>query len=65
MAPGTSSKFRAPKFEPEVFRKPNVAYCIEVLVTLLGLLGPRSHSGDLIVIRRPGNVAPCPPVITP
>jgi len=36
MAPGVS-KFGAPMFEPEVFRKQ--MYCTEVLVTLLGLFG--------------------------
>jgi len=59
MAPGAISRFGAPMFEPEVFRKQ--MYCIEVLVTLLGLFGA------LIVIRRPGNCAPCPfvtPLIT-
>jgi len=35
MAPGARSKFRAPMFEPEVFRKQ--MYSIEVLLTLLGL----------------------------
>ena len=49
MAPGARSKFGAPMFEPEVFRKQ--MYCTEVLVTLLGLFGA------LIVIWRPGN---CP-----
>jgi len=39
---GARSKFGAPMFEPEVFRKQ--MYCIEVLVTLLGVSGvPRSH----------------------
>jgi len=43
MAPGARSKFGAPMFAPEVFRKQ--MYCIEVLVILLGLFGaPRSHS---------------------
>jgi len=50
MAPGVRSKFGAPMFEPEVFRKQ--MYCTEVLVTLLGLFGA------LIVIRRTGNCAP-------
>jgi len=40
-----------PMFEPEVFRKQ--MYCIEVLVTLLGLLRPA-------VIRRPENCALAP-----
>jgi len=44
-------------FEPEVFRKQ--MYCIEVLVTLLGLFGA------LIVIRRPRNCAPSPPSLRP
>ena len=50
MAPEARSKFGAPVFEPEVFRKQ--MYCTEVLVTLLGLFGA------LIVILRPGNRAP-------
>jgi len=39
MAPGARSKFGAPMFEPEVFRKQ--MYCTEVRVTLLGLFGAR------------------------
>jgi len=54
MAPGARSKFGAPMFEPEVFRKQ--MYCTEVLVTLLGLFGA------VLVIRRLGNFAP---VVTP
>ena len=46
MAPGARSKFGAPVFQPEVFRKQ--MYCIEVLVTLLGRQ-PQSF-GALIVI---------------
>jgi len=43
MASWVGSKFGAPMFEHEVFRKQ--MYCTEVLVTLLGLFGtPRSHS---------------------
>jgi len=57
MAPGARSKFGAPMFEPEVFRKQ--MYCTEVLVTLLELCGPPA------VIRHPGNCAPLPPVVTP
>jgi len=52
MAPGARSKFGAPVFESEVFRKQ--MYCIKVLVTLLGFFGA------LIVIGRPGNHAPYP-----
>jgi len=52
MAPGARSKFGAPVFEPEDFRKQ--MYCTEVLVTLLGLFGA------LIVIWRLGNRVPCP-----
>ena len=43
-----------PVVEPEVLQKQ--IYCIEVLVTLLGLFDARSHSGALIVIWRPGMV---------
>jgi len=56
MAPGARCKFGAPIFEPEVFRKQ--MYCTEVLVTLLGLSAPRSHSA-------PGELCPLPPVVTP
>jgi len=44
-APGTRSKFGAPMFEPEVFRKQ--LHCIEVLVTLLGLFGVRGIAPPL------------------
>jgi len=37
MAPVARNKLDAPVFEPEVFQKQ--MYCIEVLVTLLGLFG--------------------------
>jgi len=57
MAPGVRSKFGAPMFEPEVFRKQ--MYCTEVLVTLLGLFGA------FMVIRRPGNCASSPPSLRP
>ena len=50
MAPGTRSKFGAPMFEPEVFRKQ--MHCTEVLVTLLGLFGAR-------------GIVPYAPVVTP
>ena len=53
MAPGARSKFGAPMFEPEVFRQQ--MYCIEVLLTLLGLfVVPRSHSA-------PGELCPLHP----
>jgi len=43
MAPGTRRKFGVPMFEPEIFRRQ--MYCIELLVTLLGLFSaPSSHS---------------------
>jgi len=36
----------------------------KVLVTLLGLFGaPRSHSAPPVVIRRPGNCFPLPPLL--
>ena len=38
----------------------------KVLVTLLGLSGaPRSHSAPSAVIRRPGTVPSCPPLLCP
>ena len=56
MATGPRSKFGAPMFEPEVFRKQ--MYCTEVLVTLLGLFGaPQSFGARGIV--------PLAPVVTP
>jgi len=58
MAPGAKSKFGAPIFEPEVFRKQ--MYCTEVLVTLLGLFGAPQPFGALMMIRRPGNVPLAP-----
>jgi len=61
MAPGARSKFGAPMFEPEVFRKQ--MYCTEV-VTLLWLFGAPQSFSALIVIWRPDNCAPCPPLIT-
>jgi len=63
MATGARSKFGAPTFEPEVFRKQ--MYCTEVLVTLLGLLGAPQSFGAFIVIRRMWNCAPCPPSLRP
>jgi len=60
MAAGARSKFGAPMFEPEVFRKQ--MYCIEessLLVTLLGLFGAP------IVFRHPGNCDPLVPLVTP
>jgi len=63
MGPGARSKFGAPMFEPEVFRKQ--MHCTEVLVMLLGLFGAHHSFGALIVIRRPGNFAPCPPSLRP
>jgi len=56
MAPGARNKFAAPMFEPEVFRKQ--MYCFEkVLMTLLGLFGPRSDSA-------PGESCPLAPLVT-
>ena len=40
-------------------------HCTEVLVTLLELFGARQSFRSLIVIRRPGNCAPCPPSLRP
>jgi len=65
MAPGTRSKFGAPMFEPEVFRKQ--MYCVKIFVTLLGIFGAptviwRPHS-DWFGAR--AIVPLLPPVITP
>jgi len=49
--------------EPEVFQKQ--MYCTEILVTLLGLFGAPQSFGDFIVIRLPGNCAPCSPSLRP
>jgi len=58
MAPGARSKFGVTIFEPKVFQ--TQMCCIEkVLVTLLGFFGAP------IVIRRPVNSAPLPPLVTP
>jgi len=57
------SKFGAPMFEPEALRKQ--MYCTEVLATLLGIFGTPLSFGALIVIRRPGNCAPCTPSLRP
>ena len=48
MAPVARSKFGAPMFEPQVFRKQ--MYCIE-----------ESTCDVVKTFRRPGNCAPCPP----
>jgi len=64
MASGARSKFGAPMFEPEVFRK-QIYCCTKVLVTLFGLFGDPQSFGALIVIRRLGNCAPCPPSLRP
>ena len=62
MAPRARSKFGAPMFEADVFRKQ--MYCIEesrLLVTLLGLFGaPCNHSTSPAFIWRPRNCAPLP-----
>jgi len=58
MTPGARSKFGAPMFEPEVFRK-QMHVLKKVLVTLLGLFGAP------MVIQRPGNCAPFVPFVTP
>jgi len=63
IAPGARSKFGAPIFEPEVFRKQ--MNCTEVIVTLLGLFGAPQSFSALIVIRHPGNCAPFPPSLRP
>ena len=58
MAPGARSKFVAPMFEPEVFRKQ--IYCIEE--STCGIFGTSWYPP--IVIRRPGNCAPVPTLVT-
>jgi len=61
MAPGARSKFGAPIFEPEVFRKQ--MYCIEEItcVTLLGLFSALSaHSAPPTMIWRPAPGVLCP-----
>jgi len=63
MVPGERSKFGTPMFEPEVFRKQ--MYCTEVLVKMLGLFRAPQSFDALILIRRPGNCAPCPPSLRP
>ena len=63
MASGARSKFGAPVFEPEVFRKQ--MYCTEVLLTLLGYFGAPQSFDDLIVIRRRGTVPLNPRRYTP
>ena len=63
MTPEARSKFGSHMFEPEPLRKQMC--CTEVLVTLLGLFGAPQSFGALIVIRRPGNCAPCPPWLHP
>jgi len=63
MAPGARSKFDAPMFGPEVFRKQMQATALKkVLVTFLGLFGTPAVIGAHMVIQRPGN---CAPLATP
>jgi len=65
MAPRARSKFAAPKFEPEVFRKQ--MYCIEA--STCDIVGTFRQSlrlfGAPIVIRRPKNCSPLAPLVTP
>jgi len=65
MAPGARSKFGAPMFEPEVFRKQ--MYCIEECVCdIVGSLWRHPQRiGAPIEIRRPGNCVPLVPLVTP
>jgi len=64
------NNFGVPMFEPEVFRKQ--MYCIEESAyDIVGTFRrPCSHSapvtlfGAPIVIRRPGNFVPLPPLVT-
>jgi len=71
MAPGARSKFGAPMFETEVFRKQ--MYCIEECTCdIVGTFWlPRSHSAPPAVTWRPhsdsapGNCVPLTPLVTP
>jgi len=62
MALGARSRFGAPMFEPDVFRKQ--MYCIEESICdIVGTFRRSTQSfGVPIVIRRPGN---CAPLVTP
>jgi len=64
MAPGARSKFGAPMFVPEIFRKQ--MYCIEESICdIVGTLWrPPQWFGAPIVIRHPGNCAPLAPLVT-
>ena len=58
MARGTRSKFGAPIFEPEVFRK-QMYWIEESTYDIVGTFRrPHSHSARPAVIRRPGICAP-------
>jgi len=61
MAPGTRSKFGAPIFEPEVFRK-KICCIEENTCDIVGTFRrPPQSFGTPIVIRRPVNYSPLPP----
>ena len=65
MAPGPSSKFGGPMFEPEVFQKQ--MYRIERStcdIVRTFWLPPQSF-GAPVMIRHPGNCAPLSPLVTP
>ena len=65
MAPGARSKFGAPMFEPEDFRKQ--MYCTEESTCdIVGTFRrpPQSFSAP-VVIWRPGNCAHLAPLVTP
>jgi len=65
MAPGARSRFGAPIFETEVFRKQ--MRCIEESICdILGTFRRSTQSFSTpIVIRRPGNCDPLTPLVTP
>jgi len=61
MAPGARSKFGAPLFEPEAFRKK--MYCIKkVLASLLGVFGAPIDLVQVAVLRK-GRGGSWPPVL--
>jgi len=65
MVPGARSKFGAPIFEPEVFRKQT--YCIEESTSDIDgtYRRPAQSFGVPIVLRRPGNCAPLASLLLP
>jgi len=58
MAPGATSKFGAPMFEPEVFRQ-QTHYIEESTYDIVGTF--QRHYSDLV----PGELCPLSPLVTP